>query len=181
MSKAFLSIRDMCYIAIFTAAIVTLSQIRIPMPLGVPLTLQTFVIPLAGVVLGAKRGALSVCVYVLLGLLGLPVFSGGGAISGFGALFGVTGGFIFAFPLYAFAAGWGADRNDTALLFIGLFSGMIVTYLLGMIQFSLVTGHGFRVARSVVVWPFLPTELLKLAGVWIVGPRIRRQAEGIGT
>ena len=69
-------VRDLVYIAVFTAIIAVLAQISIPMPGGVPMTLQTFAVPLAGLVLGTKRGTLSALLYVLLGTLGVPVFAG---------------------------------------------------------------------------------------------------------
>ncbi len=69
-------IRDICYIALFTALIAVLAQISIPLPGGVPLTLQTFAVPLAGLVLGSKRGTIATAVYVLLGAVGVPVFAG---------------------------------------------------------------------------------------------------------
>jgi len=179
MSKYALSIRDMCYVAVFTAVIVVLSLLPpIPMPFGVPMTLQTFVVPLAGVVLGAKRGGLSALVYVLLGAIGLPVFHG--FSGGLGMLFGLTGGFLLGFPLYAFFAGWGADRGGTHWLLIGLFVGMALTYLLGLVQFSLVTGHGLRVSFFAVVVPFLPAELIKLFFASLLGLSARKRLEASG-
>ena len=81
MQKSKISIQDICSIAIMTALIAVMAQISIPMPLGVPMTMQTFAITLAGIVLGSKRGALSAIVYLLLGAVGVPVFAGfsGGA------------------------------------------------------------------------------------------------------
>ena len=91
MQNSKISIQDICSIAIMTAITVVLAQISIPMPLGVPMTMQTFAVTLAGIVLGAKRGAISMIIYVLLGAIGVPVlanFSGG-----FQHLIGPTGGF----------------------------------------------------------------------------------------
>ena len=182
MSKKGLSIRDMCYMALFTALIIVLSQLPpIPMPMGVPMTLQTFIIPLTGVVLGAKRGFFSVLTYCLLGAVGLPVFVGSsGFVGGLGILFGVTGGFIFGFPFYALFAGLGAAQGGHVRLICGLLIGMVITYLLGMVQFSLVTGMNLHATSIAVVWPFLPTEMVKLVLVFILGPRIRRRLEKSG-
>ena len=171
LQKSKLSTRELCYIALFTALIAALSQISIPMPIGLPMTLQTFIIPLAGVILGAKLGTLSVIAYISLGVVGLPVFSGGG--SGFGWLFGPTGGFLIGFPFYALCAGIGAKSQKHHFLILGLLFGMVITYLFGMLQFAFVTGQTIPRAFSVVVIQFLPTEIIKLIFVWILGKKIR--------
>ena len=171
LQKSMLSTRELCYIALFTALIAALSQISIPMPIGLPMTLQTFIIPLAGVILGAKLGILSVIAYILLGVVGLPVFSGGG--SGFGWLFGPTGGFLIGFPFYALCAGLGAKSQKHHHLVLGLLFGMAITYLFGMLQFAFVTNQTIPRAFSVVVIQFLPTEIIKLIFVWILGKKIR--------
>ena len=72
MNTKKLAIRDMCHIGIFAAIIAVCAQISIPMPLGVPMTLQTLAIPLAGVVLGIKKGVAATLVYILLGIIGVP-------------------------------------------------------------------------------------------------------------
>ena len=65
------SIKDLCFIAVFTAIICVLSQISIPMPAGVPMTLQTLIIPLSGIVIGKKKGTYSTLLYLLLGAVGI--------------------------------------------------------------------------------------------------------------
>ena len=74
-NKHSFSVVDLCYIAMFTTLIAVLAQVSIPLPGGVPLTLQTFAVPLAGLILGAKRGTVSALLYVLLGAVGVPVFA----------------------------------------------------------------------------------------------------------
>ena len=85
------SVRDICYAGLFAAVIAVMAQISIPMPLGVPMTMQTFAITLAAVVLGSKLSAIATLVYLLLGAVGVPVlanFSGG-----IDKFVGPTGGF----------------------------------------------------------------------------------------
>ena len=89
------NMKTMCSVALFTAVICILSICQIPLPSGVPITLQTFALALCGYVIGAKLGAISATLYLLLGLIGLPVYAGMAA--GPGVLFGPTGGFIFGF------------------------------------------------------------------------------------
>ena len=88
---------DIVYCGIFATITAILAQISIPLPGGVPLTLQTFAVSLAGILLGSKKGFISILVYVLMGAIGLPVFSGFSA--GIGAIVGPTGGFILSFPI----------------------------------------------------------------------------------
>ena len=167
-----ISTQTLAYIALFTALIAALSQISIPMPLGLPMTLQTFIIPLYGVVLGAKLGTWAVLAYIMIGIIGLPVFSGGG--SGIGWLFGPTGGFLIGFPFYAFFAGLGAKSKKVFPFIGGLLLGMLVTYTIGMLQFAWVTDQSIARAFTIVVLQFLPTELIKLVFVWILGRNLQR-------
>ncbi|MCL2563865.1 MAG: biotin transporter BioY [Oscillospiraceae bacterium] len=177
--KKFLSVREICYIAIFTALIAVLSPLAIPMPYGMPLTLQSFVVPFAAVVLGAKRGAIAVLAYVLLGAIGLPIFSN--FRGGLGMLIGPTGGFIFAFPLYAFLAGWGADRGRWYWLAGGLLAGVVVLFGLGTVQFSFVTERSLAESFTIAALPFLPMEGVKLALVWVLGQQVRKALARAGT
>ncbi|MDY5627951.1 MAG: biotin transporter BioY, partial [Clostridia bacterium] len=78
--------KDIIFIGLFAAILCVCAQISIPTPFGIPFTLQTFAVALCGYILGAKKGALTVLVYILLGTVGLPVFSGFGA--GFSKIFG---------------------------------------------------------------------------------------------
>ena len=96
--KKKMSAKDMAFTGMFAAVIAVLSQIAIPLPSGVPVTLQTFAVALAGYTLGMKLGGLSAIVYVLIGAVGVPVFSG--FKGGLGSLTGPTGGFI-----------WGSEAN----------------------------------------------------------------------
>ena len=87
--------KKLVYTAVFAAITACLAQITIPMPSGVPITLQTFAVAFAGFFLGAKCGLAAVGIYILLGAAGAPVFSGftGGAPH----LIGLTGGFVWGF------------------------------------------------------------------------------------
>ncbi|HJC25529.1 MAG TPA: biotin transporter BioY [Candidatus Eisenbergiella merdavium] len=100
------STKTMIIIAMFAAVIAVLAQIAIPLPSGVPVTLQTFAVALTAVVLGARLGSLSTLIYILLGAAGAPVFTGFNG--GLGAIVGKTGGFIWGFLFLAFFTGAGA-------------------------------------------------------------------------
>ena len=165
-----LNTRDICMTGIFTAIIAVMAQISIPMPLGVPMTMQTFAISLAGVLLGAKRGFFSTLAYVLLGAAGVPIFAGfrGGMLM----ILGPTGGFIISFPILALLIGWGADRGRNEMI-AGLIAGNIVNYAAGMICFTLSTGNGLDVAFAACVLPFIPTAIVKAVAAGAVGLKIR--------
>ncbi len=183
MNRQSTGIKDIIYIAVFTAIIAVLAQISIPMPGGVPMTMQTFAVPLAGIVLGAKRGTISTLIYVLLGFIGVPVFAGfsGGA----GIVLGVTGGFIVSFPLMAFLAGLGmrvADRQRMSernramawvMIYAGLIVGALINYLIGSLWFMAVAGGSFARAVTLCVVPFIPTAIIKIIAVGCLGPVLR--------
>lgn len=175
MSAKNLSVRDMCLIGVFTAIISVLAQISIPMPYGVPMTLQTFAIPLAGIVLGARKGTFSTLVYVLLGAFGAPVFAG--FSGGLGIVLGPTGGFILSFPLMALAAGIGMERHSKAGLACGLVAGAALNYICGMLMFSVVTSRDLTTAFVACVLPFIPTAIIKAVLAGLLGVKIRRILE----
>ncbi|MDD3970645.1 MAG: biotin transporter BioY, partial [Clostridia bacterium] len=95
--------KQIAYTGMFTAIIAVMSQLAIPMPSGVPATLQTLAIVITGLILGVKAGTVSVGLYITIGAIGLPVFSA--FRSGLGTLFGVTGGFIFGFIPFVIMCG----------------------------------------------------------------------------
>ena len=95
MKQSSLRVLDLAQIGLFAAVLVVLSQLSIPLPGGVPVTLQTFAVALTAYVLKWKKGALSVLVFLALGAVGVPVFHN--FTGGFGMLIGVTGGFLWGF------------------------------------------------------------------------------------
>lgn len=103
------STKDLTIIALMAAVTAVMAQLAIPMPGGVPMTLQTLAVTMAGVILGQKLGTLSMVIYMAIGLIGVPVFSSftGGA----GVFLGPTGGFIWSFPIMALIIGYGADKE----------------------------------------------------------------------
>ena len=173
MTKSKLSVQEVCLVALCTAVMVIMAQISIPMPMGVPMTMQTFAVTLAAVVLGAKKGALSACVYILLGAVGLPVLAGfTGGIQYFA---GPTGGFLISFPLMAFVIGLGVDRfrevkGGFSLCLIG---GTIVNYVIGVLMFCLLMDSSVMTAVSACVLPFVPTAVIKAVLASVIGLKIR--------
>ncbi|MDR2780170.1 MAG: biotin transporter BioY [Synergistaceae bacterium] len=171
MTSGNISTKDICLTGIFTAMMVVMAQISIPMPLGVPMTMQTFAVSFAGVMLGAKRGFMAAALYALLGAAGLPVFAN--FSGGLGIVMGPTGGFIMSFPIMAALIGLGSEKGSRSLA-IGLTVGTIVNFAAGMAMFSAVTGKGFGVAFSACVLPFIPTAVIKAAAAGALGFKIRK-------
>lgn len=175
MTTSKISIQDICMIALFTAVIAIMAQISIPMPLGVPMTMQTFAITLAAVVLGSKRGCLSSLVYVLIGMTGMPVFAGfsGGAQH----IVGPTGGFLISFPIMAYIIGLGVDKlkDVKGALVLCIIAGTAANYMIGVLMFCLLTGSSAGVGFTACVLPFIPTAVIKAILAAVIGLQIRRR------
>ena len=162
MTGSKLTMHKLCQICIFTAVMVASVLIPpIPLPGGVPMTLQTLVIALAGLVLGPKHGAMATVTYVLLGAVGLPVFAG--FRGGIGIILGYTGGFILSFPLLALLAGLGERTGKISWTYAGLVAGMLLNLTIGMLYYSRVASTSIPVAFFAVVAPFIPISALEVA------------------
>lgn len=155
--------RKLAYVALFAALIAILTLVpAVTLPIGVPITAQSLGIMLAGAVLGSRLGFLAVALYVALGLLGLPIFSGGKG--GFAVLAGPTAGFILGFPVAAFVTGLVVEHLRAPLgvaTFAGAILGAIgVLYALGIA--GLVVNAGMTAgAATVAMLPFVPGDLVK--------------------
>lgn len=162
--------RKMVTIALFVAILCIVSPIAIPMPSGVPVTLQTFVMALAGAFLYSKWGTISVGIYILIGAIGVPVFSSYG--SGFAKLFGMTGGFIWGFLFLAFFCGIRIKTKKKwltlSLRFLFGIMGLIICHLLGISWFTIVTEGSFVASIFLVSIPYLTKDIISvIAGIMI--------------
>ena len=166
-----LTVRELCQIALFTAVIAAGAQIAIPLPGGVPFTLQVTTISLAGLVLGPRKGSMATIVYVLLGAAGVPVFAH--FTGGIGIVLGPTGGFILSFPLLALVAGLGEQTGKLYWTYAGLATGTAVNLLVGMLYFSLVLGTSLAAAFAVTVAPFIPTSAIMIILLPLLGRGIK--------
>jgi biotin transport system substrate-specific component len=140
------------------------AYVKVPLPFTpIPITLQNLVVFLAGAFLGPVGGALSVGIYLTLGLLGVPLFANAGF--GFLYLFGPTGGYIFGFILAAGLIGALAARlRGTFLLNYGvMLAGMLSVYLCGGLWLAIGYHWDIRKIFFLGVLPFLPADLVKAA------------------
>ena len=116
--------------AMFSAVLAVLSQISVPLPGGVPITLQTFAVAFLAVNLGPKLGTLSVFIYLLLGAAGIPVFSG--LRGGLDVLIGPTGGYLIGFLPLAALCGAGARRRIVSCIALCM-AGLLICHLIGLL------------------------------------------------
>ena len=169
MKKNFFTIQELCIIGLTTALICVIAPFSLPMPLGVPMTLQSFIITLMAIVLGAKRGATAALIYILLGAFGLPVFSN--FTGGWQCLIGPTGGFILSFPIMAYVIGLGSS------LWLGILAGTVINFAFGIAMFCLVTESSFTVGLTTCVLPFIPLTIIKWILAYIIGINIRKRIQ----
>lgn len=170
-----LSAPDAAQVAMFTALIAALGVVgEIPMVGGVPITLQTLGVMLAGALLGPWLGALSVIVLLVLAAVGLPVLSGGSG--GLGVFAGPTVGFLIGFVFGALVVGLIVDRfrktpNLVQVFLACVVGGIGVIYLFGIPGISLVTGLPLPEAITGSMITFLPGDFAKavLAAIVAVG------------
>ncbi len=159
--------------AILTAVLAVLSQIAVPTPWNVPFTLQTFGVALCGYLLGPWYGTASIFVYIALGAVGVPVFSGfKGSI---GVLAGMTGGYLLGFLFMALLCGlvW-KTKNIPALILVSA-AGLLLCHLFGAVWFAMVGDTGIWYAISVASLPYLIKDMVSMAGAYLLAGKLRRR------
>lgn len=167
---------DLAYIAIGAALISVCSWISIPM--AVPFTLQTFAVFAVLLLIGGKRGIMSILTYILMGAVGVPVFSG--FTGGMGVLLGKTGGYILGFLLtgviYFLFTKFLSEKLLVEILALVL--GLLVCYAFGTGWFMYIymrdTGAvGLATVLSWCVFPFIIPDLVKMAVAFVIAHRVK--------
>ncbi|MCX8046391.1 MAG: biotin transporter BioY [Anoxybacillus gonensis] len=176
--------RDLTFIAMFAALMAIGANITSWAPFlvigGVPITLQTFFCVLAGAILGAKRGAIAMTVYMLIGLFGAPVFARFGG--GFSTIVAPTFGFILSFILAAYVTGLLIEKSanrSVARFITATIIGMIINYVVGTnwmyVAFKLWAdapeGFSYTMAWSWMLVP-LPKDIILSVVAGVMAPRI---------
>jgi biotin transport system substrate-specific component len=164
--------KQIAYTGMFTAIIAVMSQLAIPMPSGVPATLQTLAIVITGLILGVKAGTVSVGLYITIGAIGLPVFSA--FRSGLGTLFGVTGGFIFGFIPFVIMCGLARNLKNKITAVSLCIAGLLLCHLSGIIQFMMVTGTTFTQTALTVSIPYLIKDIVSCILAYIISLQLKR-------
>lgn len=170
-------------ITLAALAVALSAQVIVPLPFTpIPFTLQPLAVLAVGGLFGAGEGAMALVLYLAVGLLGLPVFAGGG--SGIVRLIGPTGGYLLAFPVAAAITGALTTRRDGRFaslgrIVLGCVVGMAVIHIGGTAQLALLGGDPALAYRQGFL-PFFTGDLIKVglaaAIVLLAGPRVRPAA-----
>lgn len=169
------TLKNIIFIALFAAIIAVCSWISIP--IIVPFTMQTFAVAAAVCLLGTKKSTVSVTIYILLGAVGVPVFSG--FKGGIGALTGLTGGYILGFVFMTLVSGILIHKfgRKFFVMLLSLIAGLIVCYSFGTAWFIYVysnTKGSVTVfsALSMCVFPYIIPDIVKLCVAVLISNRL---------
>lgn len=162
---------ELLLMAVFSGLVAASAYVRIPLPFTpVPITGQTFAVLFTGAILGGRRAALALLLYLVEGAMGLPVFAGG--LAGIAHLLGPTGGYLLSYPLAAGCVGLLAERGWDRTLpraVLAMTVGNSILFLTGVLWLSpFVGGVATGIAKGLL--PFLPGELIKTALASILLP-----------
>lgn len=156
----------------FSALLIVLSQLSIPTPTGVPITLQTFAVAITGVILGWKFGLVSTLIYILLGVAGLPVFANFKA--GLQAIVGPTGGFIYGFILIVTLCGIGSKRKNILLgILIGII-GLLGCHVLGINHYAFLSNISFWKSALLVSIPYFIKDVVSIVLAFVIGIQVKK-------
>ena len=174
-AKHHMSTAQMTVTALMTAITCILAPMALPIPVSpVPISLTNLVIFFMAYILGTKLSVVSYVLYLLLGTVGLPVFSG--FSGGLAKLAGPTGGYIIGFIPMAIIAGIVIDKfTNRGIQILGMIVGTAICYAFGTAWFCLQAGYTVGAALAVCVIPFIPADLCKMVIAMIIGPMVRKR------
>ena len=147
------------------------SQISVPLPGGVPMTLQTFSVALVGFCLSKNKGVKAILTYLGLGLIGMPVFAG--AKSGAATLFGLTGGFLIGFNLLVLFCGMAKQAKNIPTKILLSIIGLMLCHILGILQYSFLTNTNIIQAFMLVSLPFLLKDALSVILAFMISEKFK--------
>lgn len=164
--------KSMVICAVFSAILCIFCVLTVPIG-AVPVSLATFAVMLTAIILGPKKSSISVIIYILLGSVGLPVFSG--FRGGFQVLIGPTGGYIWSYIFMALLIGGVTEKcvNNKPIALVGCIFGTVICYIFGTVQFALVQNTSFISALSVCVLPFIPFDIIKAVLAVFIGATVK--------
>ncbi len=181
MTSGTLKIKQMTLIGLMTAVLCILAPIAFVLPISpVPVSLGSMMVCFVVVILGMKNGFLSVLLYLLLGLVGLPVFSG--FTGGVGRLLGPTGGYLVGYLLLALLLGFFVEHFHNRLSgnLCGALAGMILLYLFGTLWLAFQMDLDFVSALFTGVIPYIPLDIIKTILAVLLGRQLRKRLTQAG-
>lgn len=172
-------IKDMTFIAVMTAVICILGPLSIPIG-PVPISLTNLALYLTIYILGTRRSVIACGLYLLIGLVGLPVFSG--FTGGPEKLVGPTGGYLIGFIFMTLATGLLIDRvhEKRVLSFLSMFAATWIPYMLGTVWLAYSAHMKLAAAFAAGVLPFILEDMVKMAAAAAVGPVLRKRLSRFG-
>lgn len=161
-------IKEIAIISLAASMICVLSPISIPIG-DIPISLATFIIYLFASILGPKKATISVCIYILVGIIGIPVFSSYRA--GINVIVGVTGGYIIGYLPLAFLTGLFSYKFKKQIWMypVGMIIGTICCYLIGTVWYMVNTKNTLMASLLVCVVPFLLFDVVKIILASLLG------------
>jgi biotin transport system substrate-specific component len=176
-AKHRISTKELVLTGMFAAVLAVISQISIPLPTGVPITIQIFGVALIGTVLGGRLGFLATLIYILLGAVGLPVFSN--FRGGLQSLLGLTGGYIWGWLIMVVLCGirpkTGSKLLNTILMFLLPVLGTLIDETIGGLQWAALSGDmSVLGVFSYSIVAFVPKDIILTVIAVITGTPIRK-------
>lgn len=170
---------QMAVTALMAAVLCVIGPLSVPIG-AIPISLSNFVISLTVWLLGPKFGTLSVAIYLALGAVGMPVFSGYGG--GLAKLAGPTGGYLIGYLAMAFIGGLFVEKSkgNPVISGIGLVIGVAVSYVFGTAWFVFQMGCELSYALAVCVYPFIAFDLVKVIVACVIGALLRKRLTQAG-
>ena len=166
MRKKHSNIQELCTVGLTCALLCILAPISIPTPLGIPATLQSFIITLIAIVMNPKQSVTACITYIILGAFGLPIFSN--FTGGWQMLIGPTGGFLLSFPIMAYII----SKMPNAF---GITIGTITNFTSGLLMYCFITNSNVQIGLTTCVIPFIPIALVKAYLAYLIGKNIRKR------
>ncbi len=165
-------IKSITLSALFVSIIAVSAQMAIPTPAGLSITLQTFAVSLCGFYLGASKALLSVVTYIVLGAVGVPVFSG--FSGGLGIILGKSGGFITGFIFLSIFCAF-SEKSRLVLKSVLCLLGILICHTIGCIYFSYVTDCSLKSAVILTSLPFILKDIMSVVLAYLFSQKLKKR------
>ena len=172
--KSILSTKNLSLMALMSALLCLLAPISIPIG-PVPITLSIFIIYIISYILDANSALISVFIYLLIGIVGLPVFAG--YKSGLGVILGPSGGYLISYLIVVYISSYCNHKYyyNKILQLLFMFIALILCYVCGTIWFSIFKKMTFIESLFICVFPFIITDVIKIIAACMLGNEIRKR------